>query len=196
MKYKYIAGFDEVARSKLFGNLITATVIVPIGYLENIRFKINDSKKLSDKRVIEIFNKTKKYTQFIIGYIKPEEIENNNINLLEMQAVLNGIEIIKRVGLVEKFYINNFEVSEDKFWERMGEFKLDFDKKKVCLSHKSTEKVIQLASIYARYHELMENRKILNKFPEAGSGSPSDKKTIKFCLANKDNEIIRKRYLK
>ena len=50
---KYIAGVDEVGRGPLVGPVVTAAVILPQGYFNNL---INDSKKLSEKRRNELYD--------------------------------------------------------------------------------------------------------------------------------------------
>ena len=49
---KYIAGVDEVGRGPLVGPVVTAAVILPVGYFNGL---INDSKKLSEKRRNELY---------------------------------------------------------------------------------------------------------------------------------------------
>ena len=44
---QYIAGIDEVGRGCLFGDVVAAAVILPIGLVID---GINDSKKLSEKK--------------------------------------------------------------------------------------------------------------------------------------------------
>ena len=52
---KYIAGVDEVGRGPLVGPVVTAAVILPVGYFNGL---INDSKKLSEKRRNEFLHQT------------------------------------------------------------------------------------------------------------------------------------------
>jgi ribonuclease HII len=191
---KYIAGFDEVGRCKLYGNIITATIIVEEDFFEKTKVEIKDSKKLTDKQIKEIFSKTKKNVMFFIGNITPEEIEEENINLLQMKQIVGAVKLFNTIGKIKTFYINNFEVNEGVFFKRFKQLSDDIPDY-INLSHKSKDKAIYLASIYARYYELLENDKIRKEYLNIGSGSPSDKKTVKFCLANKDNKIVRKRYL-
>ena len=53
LSYEHIAGIDEVGRGCLFGDVVAAAVILPVGLvLEGV----NDSKKLSPKKRDQLYD--------------------------------------------------------------------------------------------------------------------------------------------
>jgi len=72
-----LAGMDEVGRGPLFGNVVTACVIMPSDPLFEW---IDDSKKLSAARREEVYEQIMKSAIFVgIGQASPEEIDRMNI---------------------------------------------------------------------------------------------------------------------
>ncbi|MDD6142287.1 MAG: ribonuclease HII [bacterium] len=72
-----LAGMDEVGRGPLFGNVVTACVIMPADPLYEW---IDDSKKLSAKRREELYENIMKTAVYVgIGEATPEEIDRMNI---------------------------------------------------------------------------------------------------------------------
>ena len=72
-----LAGMDEVGRGPLFGNVVTACVIMP----ESPVFEwIDDSKKLSAKRREEMYERIMESALYVgIGQATPAEIDSMNI---------------------------------------------------------------------------------------------------------------------
>jgi len=83
-EYKFIAGIDEAGRGSLAGPLSVGMVIFPAEiYFTYFSWytKINDSKKLTEKKRIEALSVIKKesvYSSFV--FIEPEIIDKLNIN--------------------------------------------------------------------------------------------------------------------
>jgi len=74
-----LAGMDEVGRGPLFGNVVTACVIMPADPLYEW---IDDSKKLSAKKREELYEQIMETAVYVgIGQATPEEIDE--INILE-----------------------------------------------------------------------------------------------------------------
>lgn len=72
-----LAGMDEVGRGPLFGNVVTACVIMPADPLYEW---IDDSKKLSAKKREELYECIMKTAIYVgIGEATPEEIDRMNI---------------------------------------------------------------------------------------------------------------------
>lgn len=72
-----LAGMDEVGRGPLFGNVVTACVIMPADPLFEW---IDDSKKLSAKRREEVYEQIMQNAVYVgIGEATPEEIDRMNI---------------------------------------------------------------------------------------------------------------------
>jgi len=72
-----LAGMDEVGRGPLFGNVVTACVIMPADPLYEW---IDDSKKLSAKKREELYEQIMETAVYVgIGQATPEEIDRMNI---------------------------------------------------------------------------------------------------------------------
>lgn len=72
-----LAGMDEVGRGPLFGNVVTACVIMSA---EPLHEWIDDSKKLSAKKREEMYDKIMQTAIYVgIGQATPEEIDRMNI---------------------------------------------------------------------------------------------------------------------
>ncbi len=89
----YLVGADEVGRGSLFGPVIAAAVI--LGNYNN--YELKDSKKLSEKRRIILFQDIKKNaTKVSIGQASVEEIDILNIkeaSLLAIKRAILGLKI-------------------------------------------------------------------------------------------------------
>ena len=90
-----VAGVDEVGRGPLVGAVVTAAVILdpakPI-------VGLNDSKKLSEKRRLALFDEIKeKALCWSLGRAEPHEIDELNIlhaTMLAMQRAVAGLSIV------------------------------------------------------------------------------------------------------
>lgn len=72
-----LAGMDEVGRGPLFGDVVTACVIMPA---EPLHEWIDDSKKLSAKRREEMYDRIMETAVYVgIGRASAEEIDRMNI---------------------------------------------------------------------------------------------------------------------
>ncbi len=87
---KLIAGVDEVGRGPLVGPVVTACVILPEKFnLEGL----TDSKKLSEKKRNELYNKIKEQALAIgIGIVDEEKIDEINIYEATKLAMKKAIE--------------------------------------------------------------------------------------------------------
>ncbi len=75
---EFLAGVDEVGRGPLAGPVVTACCIMP---LDEMVDKINDSKKLSEKRREQLYEKITEISKWSVSIISPEIIDK--INILE-----------------------------------------------------------------------------------------------------------------
>lgn len=88
--YKYIAGVDEVGRGPLVGPVVTAAVILPQGYYDK---DIKDSKKISEKKRNELFDKIMKDAISVsIGIKDNKVIDEVNIYEATKLAMYEAIE--------------------------------------------------------------------------------------------------------
>ena len=102
--YKIIAGMDEAGRGPLAGAVFTAMCIMPLDD-DRIIEGVNDSKQLTEKKRVELFEKIKK-TAIAYEIVAVNEKEIDDINILEatklgMQRCLNNIKIKPDFCLVD-----------------------------------------------------------------------------------------------
>jgi ribonuclease HII len=75
--YKYICGIDEVGRGAVFGPVVAGAVILDPGKLND---EINDSKKLSPKKRLELAGFIYRFARaYSIGWCWNDEIDTSNI---------------------------------------------------------------------------------------------------------------------
>ncbi len=102
MKNKLItAGVDEVGRGCLAGPVVSAAVIFKEGINLNL---LNDSKKITFKRRIEISEHIKSYSYYAIGLSSVDEILDLNIlqaALLSMKRALEQLTIKPDLTLID-----------------------------------------------------------------------------------------------
>lgn len=109
--YKLIAGMDEAGRGPLAGPVACAACIMP---LDDIIEGVNDSKKLTEKKREELFDKIiEKAVAFKICFIDNETIDE--INILEatkrgMEQAINGLFIKPDFVLVDAVKGLNLDV--------------------------------------------------------------------------------------
>ena len=97
-----VAGVDEVGRGPLVGAVVTAAVILdparPI-------IGLNDSKKLSEKRRLALFDEIQeKALARSLGRAEPHEIDELNIlhaTMLAMQRAVAGLKIAPEYVLID-----------------------------------------------------------------------------------------------
>ena len=91
---EYIGGVDEVGRGPLVGPVVTACVILPKDYYDE---RINDSKKLSEKKREELYDVIMK-NAISVGIGSSSEKVIDKINILEatkkaMKEAINNCSI-------------------------------------------------------------------------------------------------------
>ena len=100
--YKLIAGIDEAGRGPLAGPVACAAVIMP---LDSVIEGVNDSKKLTEKKREELFDKIiEKAIAFKVVFVDNQTIDE--INILEatkqgMEECINGLYVKPDYVLVD-----------------------------------------------------------------------------------------------
>lgn len=91
--YKLICGIDEVGRGPLLGPVVTAAVILPIGYYNP---EIKDSKKISEKKREKLFDIISENAIDIgIGIVDEKTIDEINIYEATKVAMKKAIDNLK-----------------------------------------------------------------------------------------------------
>ena len=101
---KYIAGVDEVGRGPLAGPVVCAAVIMPLAD-ESIIEGIDDSKKLSEKKRVQLAEEIKKralcYTIIEVDEGKIDEINILEATKLGMKQALETLSIVPEMVLTD-----------------------------------------------------------------------------------------------
>jgi ribonuclease HII len=89
-RIKYIAGIDEVGRGCLFGDVVAAAVILPIGLVIE---GINDSKKLSEKKRDQLYGIIRQQALAVgVGIIDCLTVDRINIKQAARLAMKQALE--------------------------------------------------------------------------------------------------------
>lgn len=111
--YKLIAGVDEVGRGPLAGPVVTACVIMD---LDNLVEGVDDSKKLSEKKREELFDKILAHAKSYKIAMRSEQVIDE-INILEatkeaMCESINTLDIMPDVVLIDAVKLNGIETEQ------------------------------------------------------------------------------------
>lgn len=100
--FEYICGVDEAGRGPLAGPVFAAAVILPKGCVIE---GVNDSKKLSEKKRDELFDKIKQealcYSIASVDEKVIDEINILNATFLAMEKAVKGLEIKADYALID-----------------------------------------------------------------------------------------------
>ena len=100
--FKTVCGVDEAGRGPLAGPVCAAAVILPEGALIE---GLDDSKKLSEKRREELFEKiVKTATAYSVAFASVEEIEEHNIlgaTFIAMNRAIDGLNITPDFAIID-----------------------------------------------------------------------------------------------
>lgn len=111
LKYegKIVAGIDEAGRGPLAGPVVCACVVMPLEK-DKIIEGINDSKKLTEKKREELFEKiTKVAISYAIVEVDEKTIDEINIlnaTKLGMKNALNSLSVVPDIVLIDAVKID------------------------------------------------------------------------------------------
>ena len=155
-------GVDEVARGTLFGDVVSAAVIMPDNFNDDIYLQIKDSKKLSFKKRRELADYIKKTAiAYGIGCISAEEIDKINI----LQASIKAMHIAL-YDVYKKHKFNHIIVDGNHFIPLISS-----DENQVisyeCIAKADTTYLnVAAASIIAKDYHDMELLKLIDEVKE------------------------------
>lgn len=100
--YKIICGVDEAGRGPLAGPVCAAAVVLPKGHIIE---GVNDSKKLSEKKREQLFDKViEEALDYSIAYSTAQEIDEINIlqaTFLAMKRAVDGLKIKPDFAMID-----------------------------------------------------------------------------------------------
>ncbi len=159
--FEEIIGSDEVGKGDFFGPLIVcACYITKSQYKELQMYKIQDSKKFSDDKIISLAPKLMALVNYQIKYYTNAEINTkhaNNMNMNEILAHLHYEAVITLQQKYQKQVIIDGFTTTNKFFEYLQKVNHD-----LLLIPKAEEKyfTVAVASIIARYHLILYFKKM------------------------------------
>lgn len=185
-----IAGIDDATKCPCIGSIFVAGVAADDKVIsEWKRMGVKDSKLLTPKKRTAL-SRIIKETAFScrVKEIPPKKIDDKSLNLneWEMVTVLNIIKLLEKGTGLRRVYIDNWEVSTSRFFQRLAETAPRFQKSRRFLEiipeHRADEKytVVGAASILAKTASDKQYERYKKKYGDFGSGSPADRKTRYF----------------
>jgi ribonuclease HII len=207
-----IVGIDDTTKCPCIGSIIIAGVIANTAIVEHWQeIGVKDSKLVAAKKREKLAKIIKETALgFSIVELTPQMIDDKSLSLndWEMLTVLTVIKKLQRQALFTKTYIDNWEVSEKKFRERLTVLTdkshkellkqkgFTFTKKKIdslqlIPEHYADENhvVVGAASILAKVASDLQYKKYKRKYGDFGSGSPGDPKTRLFVWQHRNNPL-------
>lgn len=114
--YRCIAGVDEVGRGPLAGPIVSCAVILDLDTIDDdIILWLNDSKKISEKKRVELAEIIKvKAHAYNIAECSNEEIDKEGIAYCNNKVFLdacNGLEVNPDLVLSDGYLIKNIEIT-------------------------------------------------------------------------------------
>ena len=108
-----ICGVDEAGRGPLAGPVVAAAVILPSHH--NID-SIKDSKKLSEKKRQNLYDKIMDISDVSIGIVSNRTIDKINIlnaTYLAMEKAISGLDTIPDISLIDGYALPNKDIKSE-----------------------------------------------------------------------------------
>lgn len=173
-------GGDESGKGDYFGPLVIAAAYLQKENLSKIRdLKVQDSKKITDKKINTIYPKLIKFIDFEVIAIMPEKYNQ----LFDKMKNLNKILAWGHATAVENLFrkVNCSNVLIDKFAKEYliaNQLKNKIPDLKLQQKTKAeSDAAVAAASVVARYHYLLRLNELSDKFKiklPKGAGTPVD----------------------
>lgn len=110
---KILCGVDEVGRGPLYGDVVAAAVILPVGFDIS---EIDDSKKISEKKRIRLAQKIMDEAVYAIGSASSDEIDEINIlnaTKLAMKRAIEGLKVRPDFLLIDAVALADVEIEQE-----------------------------------------------------------------------------------
>ncbi len=205
-----ILGIDDTTKCPCIGSIFIAGVVANQSTIEEWKkIGVKDSKLIAAKKREKLAKIIKETAHgFALIELTPQMIDDKSLGLndWEMLTVLQLIKKLQRKHTFNNIYIDNWEVSEKRFRERLivltdashkellAQKGFVFNKKKIKAlnlipEHYADENhtIVGAASILAKVASDAQYRKYKRKYGDFGSGSPADPKTRLYVWQHRHN---------
>lgn len=112
--YQYVCGVDEAGRGPLAGPVCAAAVILPKGYLID---GVNDSKKLSEKKREQLFDKIKEeaisYSITLVHQDVIDEINIREATKVAMKKAVEGLDVPADYAMIDGNMLPELSIDAD-----------------------------------------------------------------------------------
>ena len=124
-------GVDEVGKGDYFGPLVVVACFVDEEFANEVRsLGFDDSKKFSDKKILELYYKVKEYPYYYPLVLKPSDYNDlvdklGNVSIVlakqHTRAIEDALEDLKSKGVkCEKVVIDQFSSSKNRILKELG----------------------------------------------------------------------------
>jgi len=205
-----IAGVDDATKCPCIGSIFVSGVVADTKTLSRWKkLGVKDSKLIAPKKRFKLAQIIKDTAySFSIQEITPVMIDDKSMNLndWEMLVVLNIIQELKKNSSFTTAYIDNWEVTEQRFKERYKTVtaptlqpyllskNLTIDSKTLHsvefkAEHRADEHytIVGAASILSKTSSDEQYEKYKKQYGNFGSGSPADPQTRLFVFNHRHN---------
>lgn len=166
-----IIGTDEVGTGDYFGGIAVCACFVPKDKILIIKkLGVKDSKKISDKKIIEIAPKLIKELSHSIIYLNNEKynkiMQIPNMNLNKIKAILHNkviLRILEKNIKYDKIIIDGF-TTQEKYFSYLNKQKQVYENVHLEMQGESKHTAIAAASIIARYYFLKKISNLAKKY--------------------------------
>ncbi|MEM2376541.1 MAG: ribonuclease HII [Sulfolobales archaeon] len=177
-----VLGIDEAGRGPLIGDMFVAAVALYESSLDTLtEAGVDDSKKLSPKSRVRLFNTIITYSQYIfVKRFPPEVIDLINISSLFIEAITSAVKTAHNLGLdLSMIYVDSTS-NRQKIINSLKE--LVRGNTAVVVEYKADEKytAVAAASIVAKVLRDSHISYLRSIYGDFGSGYPSDPRTVKW----------------
>lgn len=202
MNRKIVAGIDDATKCPCIGSIFMAGVAADAETVRQwMSSGVKDSKCVAPRKREKLAGMIKKTaSSCVIREIPPAMIDDKgvfNLNDWEMFMTLKIIQQLKKKADIAQVFIDNWEVSRGRFFERLERF-LDRKRMRVTVQdiefipeHHADEKytIVGAASILAKTASDRQYRRYRKQYGNFGSGSPGDPTTRFFVWKHRKNPL-------
>ena len=202
MNKKIVAGIDDATKCPCIGSIFMAGATADEDTIGKWTASgVKDSKCVAPKKREELAKIIKNTAiSFVIREITPSMIDDKslfNLNEWEMFMMLKIVQQLKKKADVAQVFIDNWEVSESRFFERLDRF-LDRQRFRITVQdiefipeHQAdeTHTIVGAASILAKTASDRQYRRYRKQYGDFGSGSPGDPATRFFVWKHRKNPL-------